>query len=92
MRSAALGPGSTVRDVAYVYHEQVASHVAVQALAVPMSERDVYKMAAPAGRVWRKMLHLHVQTDSSTLLLYWTWRRVLSTRARRHIGRRSVHS
>ena len=32
-----------------------------------MSKRDVYKMAAPAGRVWRKVLHLHVRTHSSTL-------------------------
>ena len=65
--SAALGLGSTVKDMAQVYQEQVASHVAVQAQAVPLSERDVYKMAAPAGRVWRKHLHLHVRTDSSTL-------------------------
>ena len=32
-----------------------------------MLERAVYKMAAPAGRVWRKHLHLHVRTDSSTI-------------------------
>ena len=56
VHSAGRGPG-----------EQVASQVAVQAQAVPMSERDVYKMAAPAGRVWRKVLHLHVRTDSSAL-------------------------
>ena len=53
--------------MAWVYQEQVASQVAVQAHAVPISERDVYKMAAPAGRVWRKVIHLHVRTDSSTL-------------------------
>ena len=72
MWSAALGRGSTVRDVARVYQEQVASQVAVQAQAVPMSERDVYKMAAPAGRVWRKVLHLHVRTDSSLPWAEWT--------------------
>ena len=67
MWSAALGPGSTLKDMAQVYHEQVASQVAVQAQVVPLSERDVYKMAAPAGRTWRKHLHLHARTDSSTL-------------------------
>ena len=50
-----------------VYQEQVAAQVVVQAQAVPLSERDVYKMAAPAGRIWRKHVHLHVRTDSSTL-------------------------
>ena len=34
----ALGPGSTVRDMARVYQEQVASQVAVQAQAVPLAE------------------------------------------------------
>ena len=56
-----------MKDMARVYQEQVASQVAVQAQAVPLSERDVYKRAAPAGRIWRKHLHLHVRTDSSTL-------------------------
>ena len=69
MWSAALGPGSTVKDMAQMYQEQVASQVAVQAQAVPLSEKDVYKMVAPAGRIWRKHLHLHVWTDSSTLWL-----------------------
>ena len=45
MWSAALGPGSTVKDMAWVYQEQVASQVAVQAQAVLLSERDVNKMA-----------------------------------------------
>ena len=31
------------------------------------SERDVYKMAAPAGRIWWKHLHLRVRPGSSTL-------------------------
>ena len=65
--SAVLGPGSTVKDMARLYQEQVASQVALQAQAVPLSERDVYKMAAPAGRVWRKHLHLHVRIEASTL-------------------------
>ena len=67
MWSAALGLLSTVKDMAQLYQEQVASQVVVQAQAVPLSRRDVYKMAAPAGRTWRKHLHLHVRTDSSTL-------------------------
>ena len=69
MWSAGLGPGSTVKDMARVYQKQVASQVAVQAQAVPLLERDVYKMAAPANRIWQKHLHLdlHVQIDSSTL-------------------------
>ena len=57
MWSVALGPGSTVKDMAWVYQEQVASQVAVQAQAVPSSERDVYKMAAAAGRIFQE-LHL----------------------------------
>ena len=45
----------------------MASQVAVQAQAVTLSEKDVYKMAASVGRIRRKHLHLHVRTDSSTL-------------------------
>ena len=40
MRSAALGPISTVKDMAWVCQEQVASQVAVQAQAVPSSGRQ----------------------------------------------------
>ena len=50
MWSAALGPGCTVKDMACMYQEQVASKVAVQAQAVPSSERGVYKMAAAASK------------------------------------------
>ena len=57
--SVALGLGSTVKDMA--------SNVAVQVQVVRLSERDVFKMAAPPRRMWRKHLHLHVRTDSSTL-------------------------
>ena len=39
MWSAAPGPGSTVKDMARVYQEQVASQVAVQAQAVSLSEK-----------------------------------------------------
>ena len=67
MWSVAVGPGSTVKDMAWVYQEQLASQVVMQAQAVPLSKRDVYKMAAPAGRIRRKHLHLHVWIDSSTL-------------------------
>ena len=45
----------------------MASQVAQQSQAVPLSEKDVYKMAAPAGRIWRKHLHLHVRTESTML-------------------------
>ena len=57
MWSVALGPGSTVKDMAWVYQEQVASQVAVQAQAVPSSEGDMYKMAAAAGGIFQE-LHL----------------------------------
>ena len=61
MWSAALGPGSTVKDMAWVYQEQVASKVAVQAQAVPSSERDVYKMAAAAGRIFSPDTTMHLK-------------------------------
>ena len=84
MWSAARGPGSTVKDMARVYQEQVA----VQAQAVPLSERDVCKMAAPAGRVWRKHLHLHVRTDSSTL--WHLLDKALQVKYLRTVARRST--
>ena len=39
----------------------------MQAQAVPLSERDVYKMAASACRKWQQHVHLHARMDSSML-------------------------
>ena len=64
MWSAALGPGSTVKGMAWVYHEQVASQVAVQAQAVPSSERDLYKMAAAAGRIFSLDMSMHLKVSA----------------------------
>ena len=61
MLSVALGPGSTVKDMDWVYQEQVASQVAVQAQAVPSSERDVFKMAAAAGRIFSLDMSMHLE-------------------------------
>ena len=64
MWSAALGPGSNVKDMAWAYQEQVASHVAVQAQAVPSSERDVYKMAAAAGTIFSLDMSMHLKISA----------------------------
>ena len=50
-----------MKDMAWVYQEQVASKVAVQAQAVPSSERDVYKMAAAAGRIFSLHMSMHLK-------------------------------
>ena len=52
---------------ARVYQEQVASQVTMQAQAVPLPERNIYKIAAPTGKIWRKQLYLHVRMHLSTL-------------------------
>ena len=64
MWSAALRPGFTVKDMAWVYQEKVASQVAVQAQAVPTSERDVYKMAAAAGRIFWLDMSMHLKISA----------------------------
>ena len=64
MWSAAPGPGSNVKDMAWVYQEQLASKVAVQAQAVPSSERDVYKMTAAAGRILSLDMSMHLKVSA----------------------------
>ena len=64
MLRAALGPGSTVKDMPWVYQEQVASLVAVQVQAIPSSERDVYKMAAAAGRIFLLDMSMHLKISA----------------------------
>ena len=64
MWCAALGLGSTMKDMAWLYQDQVASQVAVQAQAVPTSERDVYKMAAAAGRIFSLDMSMHLKISA----------------------------
>ena len=64
MWSAALRPGSNVKDMAWVYQEREASKVAVQAQAVPSSERDVYKMAAAAGMIFSLDMSMHLKISA----------------------------
>ena len=52
MWSAALGPGSTVKDMAWVYQEHKASQVAVQAQAVPSSERARWRPRQAGSSRW----------------------------------------
>ena len=62
--SAVLGPGSNVKDMAWVYQEQVASKVTVQAQAVRSSERDVYKMPSAAGRIFSLDMSMHLKISA----------------------------
>ena len=64
MWSVALGPEFTVKDTAWVYQEQVASQVEVQAQAVPSSEREVYREAAAAGRIFSLDMSMHLKISA----------------------------
>ena len=58
---------AAVRDVARVFTEQVQAQVVARTRGALPSEKDVYRLAAPMGRVWRRKIQVHFKLDSSTL-------------------------
>ena len=58
---------AAVRDVARVFTEQVLPQVVATTLGALPLEKDVYRLAAPMGRVWRREIRVHFKLDSSTL-------------------------
>ena len=58
---------AAAQDVARVFTEQVLAQVVAQTRGELPSETDVYRLAAPMGRVWRRKIQVHFKQDSSTL-------------------------
>ena len=58
---------SNFADIAQVFTEQVQAQVVARTQGALSKERDLYKLAAPMGRFWRRKLLLHFKVDSSTL-------------------------
>ena len=62
-----VGACTTVREAADLYREQVDGPMRAHCGGAILAEGDIYKVAAAAGRSWRRILHLHFKMDSSTL-------------------------
>ena len=58
---------ATIQDVARVLTEQVVAQVVARTQGVLPKEADVYRLAAPMGRAWRRKTHVHFKMDSGTL-------------------------
>ena len=58
---------AAIQDVAGVFKEQVLPHVVARTRGALPSEADVYRLAAPMGRAWRRKIQVHFKLVSSTL-------------------------
>ena len=50
-----------------MFTEQGLAQVVARTWGALRSEADVYRLAAPMGRVWRSKIQVHFKLDSSTL-------------------------
>ena len=50
-----------------MFTEQVLAQVVARTQGALPKEADVYRLAAPMGRVWRRKIHVHFKMDSSPL-------------------------
>ena len=57
----------SMADMATLYKEQVDSQIRNLGETIGLSEQVTKKIAGRVGRTWRRQLHLHFRTDSSTL-------------------------
>ena len=55
---------ATIQDVA---REQVLAQVMAQTKGALPKEADVYRLAAPTGRMSRRTIHVHFKMDTNTL-------------------------
>ena len=58
---------AAIQDVARVFTEQVLAQVVAWTRGALSSEADVYRLAAPTGRVWRRKIQVHLKLDCTTL-------------------------
>ena len=58
---------AAIHDVARVFTEQVLAQVVARTRGALPSQKDVYRLAAPMGRVWRRKIQVHLKLDSSTV-------------------------
>ena len=58
---------AAIQGVARVFTEQVLAQVVARTRGALPLEPDVYCLAAPMGRVWRRKIQVHFKLDSSTL-------------------------
>ena len=58
---------ATMQDTARVFMEQVLVQVVARTQGALPTETDVYRLAAPMGRVWRRKILVPFKLDSGTL-------------------------
>ena len=58
---------AAVQDVVRVFTEQVLAQVVARTRGALPSEKDVYRLAAPMGRVWRRKIQVHFKLGSAAV-------------------------